>query len=52
MSCFCVFCLSGFLLGVSWGLVLGSGVCLVVLFVWVVLVPGGLVFPGFVVSPG
>ena len=28
------------------------GVCLVVLFVWVVLVPGGLVFPGFVVLPG
>ena len=42
-----VFCLSGFLLGVSWGWCLGSGVCLVVLFVWVVLVPGGLVFPGF-----
>ena len=42
---FCWVCSGRVLLGVS-------GVCLVVLFVWVVLVPGGLVFSGFVVLPG
>ena len=53
MSCFCVVLFVWFLLGVSWGWCLGSGVCLVVLFVWVVLVPGGLVCSlGFVVLPG